>query len=192
MKSCTEAVYKVNPNLVIFLSGLGFDTDLGPLTSGNTFTNDQIFRLSDFPKNKTALELHNYSNSKDCIAIQAAMIQNGWNALNTNNPVIIPVVMTEFGFKQENDDYRSIYAQCMKEFFIAHQAGWMYWAIAGSYYLRQEKEDFDETWGLFNHNWTNWRNPTVVKDYFEPLIKSTWLSSMVTIISYKYYVKQLI
>jgi hypothetical protein len=173
MKPCTEEVHKINPKLVIFLSGLGFDTDLGPVTSGGSFANGKTFRIADLPEKKIALELHNYSNLKNCTAIQAAMERQGWNALNSGNSLVLPVVMTEFGFKQAGTDYRNVYAQCMKDYFISRRAGWFYWALPGSYYLRQGKADFDETWGLFNHDWTDWRNPAAVRDYFRPMIKGT-------------------
>jgi hypothetical protein len=179
MKSCADGVHEANPNLIIFLSGLGFDTDLAPIVTGKALGNGRSFRRADFPGNKTALELHNYSKSTDCAAIKGGMERQGWNAMNSSDPAVVnvmPVVMTEFGFHQGNNDYRSVYATCLKDYFMTHKAGWMYWVLAGSYYLRSGKQDFDETWGLFNHDWSGWRSAPVVRDYFQPMIKGTLAS----------------
>lgn len=140
------------------------------------------------------LELHNYQNKvNDCSSIKGGMVKNGWNALNTNNPAVknvFPVVMTEFGFEQNGKAATTVYATCLKDFLVANQAGWMYWVLAGSYYNRQNKHDLDETWGEFpsrfgihgsnseilgmlNHDWSAWRSPSTVQDYFKPMIQGT-------------------
>jgi len=194
MKSCAEGIHAANPNVVIFLSGLGFDTDLSPITTGKPLGGGKTFKLVDFPKNKTALELHNYSKSTKCSDIKGGMERGGWNAISSNNPSVVnvmPVVMTEFGFKQESNDYKGVYATCLKDYFVQHKAGWMYWVAAGSYYLRQGKQDMDETWGecnqlsrsrlakltcmvgILNHDWSGWRSEKAVKDYFIPMVKGT-------------------
>jgi hypothetical protein len=194
VKSCAAGISSANPQLLIFLSGLGFDTDLSPIPTGGDLGNGKIFRKTDFAKDKVVLELHNYQNKvNDCSSIRGGMIKGGWNALNASNPTVknvFPVVMTEFGFEQDSKTAATVYATCLKDFFIANQAGWMYWVLAGSYYNRQNKHDSDEKWGEFrlaicpmpliqvspgmlSHDWSDWRSPSVIKTYFKPMIQGT-------------------
>jgi hypothetical protein len=144
MRQATQTVHRENPAAVIFLSGLGFDTDLSFVTSGK-------FNISDWPARKTALELHRYDaksvSGKDCNSLHADLDLHGWEVTKPGHPRAMPVVMTEFGFSQNGKDFQSQYAQCLKSFFEARRSGWMYWVLAGSYYIRSGKQDLDETWG---------------------------------------------
>ncbi|KAE9972155.1 hypothetical protein BLS_004157 [Venturia inaequalis] len=148
MKSCAQRIQQANPNVIVFFSGFNFDLDLSAVTAQKDLGGGKRFRKEDFLPGKIALELHNYQNSaKDCNAITGGLYRSGWNALNVKNPLVLPVVMTEFGFQQNMATARSPYAQCLKGFFEKERAGWMYWALSGSYYIRSGKKDFDETWG---------------------------------------------
>ena len=151
MKSCAEGIHAANPNLLVFFSGLGFDTDLSPIPTGANLGDGRKFRKSDFPKDKTVLELHNYQNKvNDCNQIKSGLLRGGWNALGSKNTSIVnvlPVVMTEFGFFQDAKTADSVHAKCLKDFLISNRAGWTVWVLSGSYYLRQGKQDSDETWG---------------------------------------------
>jgi hypothetical protein len=148
VKSCAQRIQEMNPKAIVFFSGLGFDTDLSAVTAQKDLGNGKKFLKQDFLPGKIALELHNYQNTaKDCNAITSGMYRNGWNALNAANPLVLPVVMTEFGFQQNSTTAKSVYAQCLKGFFEKEKAGWTYWVLAGSYYIRSGKKDLDETWG---------------------------------------------
>jgi hypothetical protein len=143
MRTATQAVHKENPAAVIFLSGLGYDTDLSVVMSG-------AFKKADWPNRKTALELHRYEDkarSSNCSSLHTSLDRSGWGVMNPGHPNAMPVVMTEFGFAQDGKSFQSEYAQCLKAFFAAKGAGWMYWVLAGSYYIRSGKQDFDEGWG---------------------------------------------
>jgi hypothetical protein len=158
VKSTASGVSSVNPNLLIFLSGLGFDTDLSPIPIGGDLGNGKKFRTTDFQKNKVVLELHNYQNKADnCDNMKNGMLKGGWNALRTGGSIVntLPVVMTEFGFLQDEKTASTVYATCLKDFLIAQHAGWHYWVLAGSYYLRQGKQDSDEQWGKQIANYNN-------------------------------------
>jgi hypothetical protein len=154
MKSCAQTIQRSNPNPIVFFSGLGFDTDLSAVTSQQPLSPNGTskFLLSEFLPGKVALELHNYQNKeKDCNAITSGLYHAGWNALNVSNPLVLPVVMTEFGFQQNVSMAKEVQPQCLKKFFEKERAGWMYWVLAGSYYIRSGKQDLDETWGECCH-----------------------------------------
>jgi len=174
MAPCAKDIHAENPKVIVFFSGLGFDTDLSAVTAGKDLGKGKKFRKEDFVEGKIALELHNYQNNvKDCAAIKGGMLWNGWYAHNSSNPLVLPVVMTEFGFLQNNQTAASVYATCLKDFFVKEKAGWMYWVLAGSYYNKQGKKDSDEAWGLLNHDWSDWRAPGVMKDHFGPMVEGT-------------------
>ncbi|TVY83914.1 Endoglucanase E1 [Lachnellula suecica] len=161
--AAAKGVNAANPNTLIFLSGLGFDTTLAPLTTGANLGSGTVFRKSDFTfANKLVLEIHNYQNSAtSCSSITSGLYTDGFNALDTTNSAIknvFPVVMTEFGYDQTDTSYTGVYATCLRSYLPAQKAGWMLWALGGSYYIRSGTQDFDETWGLYNHDWSAWRN----------------------------------
>lgn len=58
-----NAINAANGNVLIFYSGLGFDTDMSAITSGQNLGNGQTFSKSSFSyANKIVFELHNYNN----------------------------------------------------------------------------------------------------------------------------------
>ncbi len=50
-----------------------------------------------------------------------------------------------------------------------NDADWAVWALQGSYYVRNQQVDFDEYYGLLNHDWTDWRNPA-----FSGMLGNMW------------------
>ncbi|QDS77358.1 hypothetical protein FKW77_005508 [Venturia effusa] len=174
MKPCAQQIQLANPDAIVFFSGLKFDTDLSAVTAQQDLGGGQKFSKEDFLPGKIALELHNYMlGAKDCKTITDVLYPHGWNALHESNPLVLPVVMTEFGFRQTANASSTPYAQCLKTFFEKERAGWIYWVLAGSYYIRSGNKDSDETWALLNHDWSDWRAPEVVENYFIPMAEGT-------------------
>ncbi|KAH6664691.1 putative endoglucanase E1 [Halenospora varia] len=165
MTSAASVVHSANSDVLIFFSGLNYDTTLAPITLGSDLGSGSKFIASSFPyANKIVLELHNYqTTATSCSSITSGLYNGGYNAMDTSNTAvknILPVVMTEWGHDETNSEYAGVYATW----------GWMVWALGGSYYIREGTQDSDETWGLYNHNWTAWRS--------EPAIAA--IKSMVT------------
>ncbi|SMR52086.1 unnamed protein product [Zymoseptoria tritici ST99CH_1E4] len=169
MVPAAEAVYKTNPNILIFFSGLDYDKDITALVNKQHLGSGHYFdpRSFDFG-NRVVMELHNYqNNAKTCDSITSGLNHAGFNAMDVNNSGYyhVPVVLTEFGFDQNGKDYNSVYAQCIKTFMTGQPGGpggWMQWALGGSYYIREGTQDFDETWGLYNHDWSAWRDANAI------------------------------
>ena len=108
---------------------------------------------------KIALELHNYQNSAtNCDSIKSGLWNNGFKALDASSVNQMPVVLTEFGYHQQDGSVSKTYATCLKKIIPEWKAGWTVWVLAGSYYIRSGTQDFEETWGLLNHDWSDWRN----------------------------------
>lgn len=179
MIPAAQAVHDANPNVLIFLSGLNYDLDISPLVSGQDLGGGYVFDKTKYDfEDKIVLELHDYSwdqSDNNCTTFAADLYNMGWYVMN---PAItagvknrLPVVMTEFGFAPNT--YQSSYSQCLKEFLIDNGIGWTMWDVCGSYYIRQGIENFDETWGLLNENWTAWRSESAMQDFYIPLVRDT-------------------
>ncbi|CAK7210472.1 hypothetical protein SBRCBS47491_000795 [Sporothrix bragantina] len=173
-----DAIHAANPDVLIFLSGLGYDTDLSAVTKGSVLSpGSDKFRLDDFAgygAQKIVLELHNYQNSAtSCSSLESGLTNSGFSAMTGASSLQIPVVMTEFGFMMDTSTYKGVYATCLANFLPRIHAGWTIWVLSGSYYIRSGKQDFDETWGLLNHDWSAWRSPAYVKDQLQPMIKAS-------------------
>lgn len=136
-----------------------------PIATGDDLGNGQRFRLTDFAyKNKLVIELHNYQNSEtNCGSIESGLWNNGFRATGTIALNKMPVVLTEFGFNQADDSYTKTYATCLKKLMPQWSTGWTVWEIGGSYYIRSGTQDYEETWGLLNHDWSGWRNGNAIQ-----------------------------
>ncbi|KAH8588136.1 cellulase family protein [Bisporella sp. PMI_857] len=192
MTTAAAGMHAANPDALILFSGLGYDHELNEITAGQPLsdTDNRTFKLSDFEyADKIVFELHSYDNgATNCADLQSQFYDRGFNALDTS-PLstarnVAPVLLTEFGFAQNGTDYESVYAQCIKNFVtgsdrradaarIEGGIGWLEWGISGSYYIREGIQDFDDWWAIFNHDWSGFRNETVLTAYQKPMIKET-------------------
>ncbi|KAK3400424.1 glycoside hydrolase superfamily [Sordaria brevicollis] len=174
MRQGAEAVHSSNPDLLIFLSGLSFDTFLTPVVRGTALTPGTTkFSFDDFPgygRTKLVLELHNYeTGATNCNSLQSNLYNNGFEALTTSGAAVnqVPVMLTEFGLKMDAiaGTYKGVYASCLAGYLPREKAGWFLWVLAGSYYVRSGTVDYDEGWGLLTRDWSDWRS----KGYVEVL-----------------------
>jgi hypothetical protein len=159
-----DIVNAANPEILIFLSGLNFDTTLQPIPWADDLGNGKKFLLTDYKyADKLVLEMHNYQNSAtDCGSIESGLWNNGFRATGEKAVNRMPVILTEFGFSQADNSYNSVYASCLRKLMPQWKSGWMVWALGGSYYIRSGTQDYEETWGLVNHDWTAWRNQAAI------------------------------
>ncbi|CAO2652928.1 Nn.00g023390.m01.CDS01 [Neocucurbitaria sp. VM-36] len=164
VKATADTVHAANPNILIFLSGLDYDTKLTPIPSGEDLGGGKKFLLSNFSyKDKLVLELHNYQTSATkCEDIEGSLWNNGFRATWPEVVNRMPVVLTEFGFTQADKSYSGVYATCLRKLMPQWKTGWMVWALSGSYYTRGGTQDYEETWGLLNHQWSDWRNKDAI------------------------------
>jgi hypothetical protein len=179
-KMGTSAIHGANPDLLIFLSGLDFDTKMTPVVQGTALTpGTGKFNKADFTgyENKLVIELHNYNNdATSCSSLQSDLSGKGYQALHAEDPKtvnVFPVLMTEFGFAQTSTEWQRVYATCIADLLSREKAGWFLWVIAGSYYIRSGTHDYEETWGLLKHDWSDWRAPSYIEGGLKPLVKAT-------------------
>ncbi len=175
-----DAVHGANPGVLVVLSGLDFDTWLTPVVQGTALTpGSGTFSRDDFEgygSDKLVLELHNYANSaSNCDSLKNDLYRKGYQALHPEDPEaadVFPVLLTEFGFDM-GTGWRTVYATCLADLLSTEKAGWFIWVLAGSYYIRSGRQDYEETWGLLNHDWSDWRSSDYVEENLKPLIGNT-------------------
>ncbi|KAL9948962.1 hypothetical protein D7B24_009491 [Verticillium nonalfalfae] len=191
MTDAAAIVNAADPDALVIYSGLNYDHELNPITAKLPLseTDPRVFDLADFDyADKIVFELHTYDNwMTNCTFFQSELYNRGFNALDTSaestSRNIAPVFFSEFGFAQNGTDYLGVYAQCLKDFItgdkrigaasrIEGPIGWLQWTIGGSYYMRQGIPDFDDWWAILNHDWSNWRNETVLKAWQIPMVEA--------------------
>ncbi|KAK4464447.1 glycoside hydrolase superfamily, partial [Cladorrhinum samala] len=177
MKQGAQAVNSANKDLLIFLSGLNYDTYLNPVFEGTALTpGNGKFSFNDFPgyANKLVLEIHNYeTGTTSCSSLQNNLYSKGFKAMSSSAVNVFPVMLTEFGFAMDANTYKGVYASCLSTYLPSQKAGWTIWVLAGSYYIRSGKQDYDEDWGMLNHDWSNWRQPAYINGPFSSMVKGT-------------------
>lgn len=182
VKNGSKAINSANPDVLIFLSGINGDVDLSTIVNGEALEpSNQTFTRSDFAgyENKLVLELHSYDiifKVDNCPLYNVNLFDAGYSAIRDNATNRFPVMMTEFGFPNDATTWKNdTYAQCVQAFLKDQvpDQGWMIWVIAGSYYVREGKQDYDESWGLLNHDWSDWRSPDFINGGLRPLVSNT-------------------
>lgn len=176
----TNAIHTANADVLIFLSGLNYDTYMTPVVQGTALTpGTGTFSFGDFTgyTNKLVIELHNYENgATSCSSLESDLYNDGIQATHpgaSGAVNIFPVVVTEFGFAMDGTTWKGVYATCLASYLPAQKVGWMIWVVVGSYYLREGIQDYDETWGLLTHDWSNWRDPTYINNQGIPMIQAS-------------------
>jgi hypothetical protein len=179
-KQGTTAIHNANPNILIFLSGLDFDTYITPVVQATALTpGSGKFSLNDFSghANKIVLEIHNYNNdASSCSSLQSSLYNNGFQAMHKEDSMtvnVFPVVLSEFGFAQTEAESKRVYATCIASYLTQQKAGWFIWVISGSYYIRSGTQDYEESWGLLSHDWSNWRSQYYIDNGLRPLVQNT-------------------
>ncbi|KAL8962017.1 MAG: hypothetical protein Q9193_001520 [Seirophora villosa] len=179
MPAAAAAVHGANEDLLIFFSGLGYDTELRALfapsdpASGAPSWQPAAYNFT----HKIVLEVHDYDmddSDTDCAAKKAELVHNAFGALDpAGGGNVFPLAVTEWGHEQAADEYTSVYATCLRELMAEQQVGWTTWVLGGSYYIRSGRLDHDESWGLLDHEWKGWRCPECIEKGLKPLVRAT-------------------
>jgi Cellulase (glycosyl hydrolase family 5) len=154
MTTAASEVHKVNPDLLIFFSGLDSDFNIEPAVGGSTVLDPTFsFTVSSYEwANKLVFELHEYDEniSGVCFIYKQILQSFGFNAVSSGKNKA-PLVITEWGHSEEDSSgaYQSAYSKCLTQYMVDEQLGWMVWVLAGSYYIRSGTQDSDETYGTY-------------------------------------------
>ncbi|KAI3850536.1 hypothetical protein MKX03_003972 [Papaver bracteatum] len=163
-----ETIHKLNPKLLVIISGLGYDTDLSFLRNVTLHTNFG---------NKLVYEGHWYAftdgRRKDWVnktpdQICAITMKEFDDKLEfvTLGKYPIPLFLSEFGVDQRGlNDGDNRFLSCFLAYAAEKDLDWAMWALQGSYYIKNETPNFDETYGVLDKNWDQPRNPKFTERY---------------------------
>ncbi|QCD88000.1 endoglucanase [Vigna unguiculata] len=157
MPKGAEAVHAANPEVLVILSGLNFDTDL-------SFMKEGAVKLSF--NEKLVLELHWYSFSEGqpwasknanqmCGEVTANVMRRAGFLLGQG----LPLFVSEFGLDLRGLDANdNTYLNCFMAFAAQFDLDWALWTLGGSYYIRQGVVGMNEYYGVLNSDWSEVRN----------------------------------
>jgi endoglucanase len=194
MTAAADAVHEAAPDVLIFFSGLSYDTLIDPIPLGKTLNGTAgtatanktaKFVPSDFVwGDKIVLELHKYdfeATQNPCPTFKSDWYKQGFQAVNASDPAteyLFPVAITEWGFIQNGTYWnQTTYNKCLIEMVEDYQVSWMQWEISGSFYLQTRPDRTPKTlqgpeefWGLLNYNWDGVRDPVTVENSLNEMI----------------------
>ncbi|KAK7704204.1 hypothetical protein SLS57_010587 [Botryosphaeria dothidea] len=151
-----NAIHGSNADLLMVVGGPSYATDL-------SFLYDDPLDRSAFP-DKVVWEFHNYQWSwsySDCADHQTKLGQKTGFLLGENQDYTGPLWLSEFGWNLDTPSAAEIdYYTCLVQYMQGNDADWAFWALQGSYYIRDGETNFEETFGLVNKDWSAWRNTT--------------------------------
>ncbi|KAJ1375465.1 Ricin B-like lectin [Sesbania bispinosa] len=156
-----ETIHKINPDLLIVVSGLNFDNDL-------SFLKEKSLGLNY--TNKLVYEAHIYSFSGNqarwnwlpvnwvCASVIESLENQAGFLLSGKNPV--PLFISEFGYDMTGGNpVDNKFLPCFVSYAVSVDLDWSLWAFQGSYYYRQGNVGSGESYGVMDYNWTNYTDP---------------------------------
>lgn len=162
MQKGAEAVHATNPNLLVILSGLKYDRDL-------SFLHKNPVQLS-FSK-KLMFELHWYGFSDGTAwetgnpnQVCRKIVEENMNRAGFLLDKGYPLFISEFGVEMKGTNVNdNRFLNCFMGWAAEHDVDWAYWAVAGSYYLREGVVGYDESYGIYNWDWSGIRNQSMLQ-----------------------------
>lgn len=165
MAQAAEAVHDVNPNVLLIAGGLSSGTDLSFLRNqtldSTRFMNKMVyaFHWYEWSHLEGGSGFRNESDQSVCSRVQSNV--HGKNGFLVERGV--PLLLSEFGMNLNSPDYaENRFLECVIDYLEKVDLDWAFWALQGSYYLRNDEQDADEAFGLLGNEWQTFRNPNVV------------------------------
>lgn len=163
-----SAIHSANPDLLIIIGGLSYDVDLSFLYSSPLDT-------SAWPQ-KVVYEFHLYTwshsetfskpqdpsaeaTSSACQNLKTDLGHASGFILQQGKPYTGPLWMSEFGVGvAAPSDAEQGWLACVVDYMTENDAEWDVWTLGGDYYVREGKVNFEESFGLLDKKWADWRN----------------------------------
>ncbi|XP_059448218.1 glycosyl hydrolase 5 family protein-like [Corylus avellana] len=157
MQKGAEAVHTANPDVLVILSGLSYDTNLSFLRNqplNLTFTGKLVFEAHRYGFTDDSTWKNRNANEACGIVMDIIMRSAGFLLEQE-----LPLFFSEFGMDlRGNNTLLNRYMNCFLAMAADLDFDWALWTLGGSYYIRQGVIGFNEYYGLLNWNWTEPRN----------------------------------
>ena len=165
-----NAVHDTNGDVLVIIGGPMSSTDLSFLRF------NQLEGAKSSWQGKTVFEWHNYYwswavGSSICyIFDQIAGGKIGF-LLEQGRSYTAPLWLSEFGAQQvlgqpgnvlsaAEQQLEQAWIPCIVSYLERNDGDWALWSVGGSYYVRDGNTYSDESYGLLDSTWTDWRNGT--------------------------------
>ncbi|KAE8650476.1 glycosyl hydrolase 5 family protein [Cucumis sativus] len=168
MSQGTKLVHQINPNALVVVSGLSYDTDLSFLKNrsmGFNLDNKLVFEahLYSFTNN-----MGDYWTSKPlntfCANVNQGFEDRAGFLVRGQNP--IPLFVSEFGINQMGvNEGQNRFLSCFFTYLTKNDFDWGLWALQGSYYYREGVKNDEETFGVLDSKFTNVKNPKFLQKF---------------------------
>lgn len=157
VEKAAASVHNADPNGLVVLGGIDYALDLSFLRERN------FDRKKLGIEKKTVWEFHTYSWSNgetaNCSAYKPILDNNAGFLLESRKPYTGPLFLSEFGWAQNGPTAGEVaYYNCVAEWMTERDSSWAYWALQGTYYVREGIANYDEGFGLIDKDWKDWRN----------------------------------
>ncbi|ESQ32867.1 hypothetical protein EUTSA_v10003934mg [Eutrema salsugineum] len=160
MRKGAEAVHSVNPDILVIVSGLNYDTDL-------SFLRDRPFEVSF--RRKLVFEIHWYGfwSSWEGDNLNKICGRETENIMKMSGFLLekgIPLFVSEFGIDQRGNNVNdNRFLSCFMALAADLDLDWALWTLAGSYYVREKTIGSDESFGVLDLNWSSIRNSIILQ-----------------------------
>jgi len=179
MPKGAEVVHAANPNVLVILSGLNFDTDLSFITNQPvklTFNGKLVFEEHWYSFSDTqAWSLEN--PNQVCGQVTSSFVRKSGFLLDQGWPLFV----SEFGLDLRGTNVNhNRFFNCFMAVVAELDLDWAYWTLAGSYYIKQGVVDVDENFGVLSWNWSQVRNTSFLQRIsaiqfpFQGITKQKW------------------
>uniref|UniRef100_A0A0A0L6S7 Glycoside hydrolase family 5 domain-containing protein n=1 Tax=Cucumis sativus TaxID=3659 RepID=A0A0A0L6S7_CUCSA len=168
MSQGAKLVHQINPNALVVVSGLSYDTDLSFLKNrsmGFNLDNKLVFEahLYSFTNN-----MSDYWTSKPlntfCANVNQGFEDRAGFLVRGQNP--IPLFVSEFGINQMGaNEGQNRFLSCFFTYLTKNDFDWGLWALQGSYYYREGVKNDEETFGVLDSKFTNVKNPKFLQKF---------------------------
>eukprot|EP00250_Pteridium_aquilinum_P020461 c24822_g1_i1 orf=356-2542(+) len=177
-----NAVHEANPNLIIILSGLHYDTDLRFLPTNHlsnlTFQEKLVYEMHWYTSTYGVSFAKGNLNKACAIATSSIMKCGAFMASSSSNgSFTAPLFISEFGIDQRGGNKgNNRFINCFFAFMASMDLDWAYWPLQGTYYLRNGHEGDEEFYGLLNSQWNTPRNISLLARL--KVIQEPWQSGV--------------
>lgn len=169
------AVHAANPDVLVVAGGVSSATDLSwqraRALDASAWRGKHVWEFHAYAFTVTfRLDLGSCAVRRDAYGLFDGFL------LEQGRDFTAPLFLSEFGVDMTGgggadglSDGDSSYLACLVEYMTGNDAEWAVWALQGTYYIRNGKTDYDETWGLLDSSWSTWRNAK-----FPALLGAMW------------------
>ncbi|GLT86556.1 hypothetical protein SLE2022_046900 [Rubroshorea leprosula] len=162
MQGGAEAVHSANPNVLVILSGLSFDSTLSFLKTrpvNLTFTEKLVFEMHWYSFTDGGAWGTGNPNQVCGNVVKRVMGSTGF-LLQQGYPLFV----SEFGVDQRGTNVNdNRYLNCFMGVAAELDFDWAYWTLVGSYYQREGVIGLNEYYGILNWNWCEIRNSSLLQ-----------------------------